>query len=172
MGVGPPGRTGRDQLRELAAELIPRLAAGGPAVVAVCCAQAPGGHVAALRARGAVIHPVSCAGNLHTSAIELLLREGATGVAVCACPPRDCTGREGPKWLMQRLWHEREAELQARVDRRRIRVVTLTPGNRSEALAEFDGFARVVAALAAPERDGAGALVAECEPAAGAEVVR
>jgi len=32
------------------------------------------------------------------------------------CPPRDCAGREGPKWLDARLFREREAELQKQID--------------------------------------------------------
>ena len=38
-------------------------------------------------------------GNLHTSVIEILLRAGAAGVMIMACPARDCRHREGPRWL-------------------------------------------------------------------------
>jgi coenzyme F420-reducing hydrogenase delta subunit len=55
--------------------------------------------------------------------VEYLIRAGATGVLVCACPPRDCWNREGPIWLQERLFHDREAELKARVDKERVRVV-------------------------------------------------
>jgi coenzyme F420-reducing hydrogenase delta subunit len=43
-------------------------------------------------------------------------------------------------WMEQRLYHDREAELQARVDRRRIGVVHAAAGERDnvrEALAAF-----------------------------------
>ncbi|NIP82298.1 MAG: hydrogenase iron-sulfur subunit, partial [Gemmatimonadetes bacterium] len=55
---------------------------------------------------------------LHTSVIEYLVRAGAGGVMVVACPPRDCWNREGVTWLEERVYNEREAELKDRVDRR------------------------------------------------------
>ncbi|HLB53671.1 MAG TPA: cytochrome b N-terminal domain-containing protein [Gemmatimonadales bacterium] len=165
MGVGPPGRTGRDQVAVLRATILTDLAAaGGTPMIAVCCARAPGGHVAALRARGVRIHPVSCVGNLHSSVIELLVRAGSPGVIVCGCPPRDCAGREGPKWLLERLFHEREAELPPRVDRRRVRVVTLAPGNLGETLVEFDAFVRELEAAGRLAGDVYDDLDPECEP--------
>ncbi|MEZ4589470.1 MAG: hydrogenase iron-sulfur subunit, partial [Gemmatimonadales bacterium] len=160
MGVGPPGRTGRDQL-------IPLRDGGGGApgsvpvpAVAICCERAPSGHLTAFAGLGARIHRVPCVGNLHSSAVELVLRQGAPGVVVCGCPPRDCVGREGPKWLEQRLFAGREAELQARVDRRRIALLTLAPGNRTEATAALEAHLRRFAALEPTER-----LPAELEAA-------
>ncbi len=149
MGVGPPGRSGRDQLMAL-----PEIPLPTP-VIAVCCVQAPAAHVAGLRERGAHVHAVPCVGNLHSSVIELLIRKGAPGVIVCGCPPRDCVGREGPKWLHERLFNDREAELQARVDRHRLGTLTMAPGDLAGTLAAFDQFNRQVAALAPPqpERD-------------------
>ena len=93
---------------------------------------------------------VSCAGNLHSSVVELLIRDGVAGVIVYACPSRDCTGREGPKWLGERLFNAREAELKERVDRRRVRVATLAAGDLESALEALDSFARDIAALDAP----------------------
>jgi hypothetical protein len=84
--------------------------------------------------------------------VEQLLRGGVSGVMVCACPPRDCASREGPKWLSARFYGDREAELQARVDRRRVRIVTLAPGALGAALTEYADFAREVSPLSAPER--------------------
>lgn len=164
MGVGPMGRTGRDQLSLLRTRVLPALDAATKPIVAICCAQAPRSHVSALRDRGAAIHDVSCAGNLHSSAIELLLRGGVPGVIVCGCPPRDCTGREGPKWLDARLYHEREAELQARVDRRRVAVATLAVGDLRGTLAAFDDFARRVALLDQPPALDVEASELVCEP--------
>jgi ferredoxin len=156
MGVGPPGRSGRDQLAALREQTFPTLeGAGAMPVVAVCCAQAPEAHVAALRARGAHVHLVSCVGNLHSSVVELFVRKGAPGVITCGCPPRDCIGREGPKWLHERLFNDREAELQPRVDRRRVDTATLAPGDLAGTVAAFEAFARSLEALApvAPEQD-------------------
>ena len=145
MGVGPPGRSGRDQLMAL-----PEIPFPTPPI-ALCCVQAPAAHLAALREHGAHVHVVPCMGNLHSSVIELLIRNGAPGVVVCGCPPRDCVGREGPKWLHERLFNDREAELQARVDRHRVGILTMAPGDLAGTLAAFDQFNRQLAALAAPE---------------------
>ena len=163
MGVGPPGRTGRDQLA------LTRPVVGGFAdmmvkpVVAICCGQTPDAQVQAIRARGAHVHPVTCVGNLHSSVIEMFVRSGAPGVVICGCPPRDCVSREGPKWLYERLYNDREAELQPRVDRRRVAVLTLAPGARSDALVEFDAIARDFAALDRPDADPADPDLV-CEP--------
>lgn len=164
MGVGPPGRTGRDQLIGVRDELV-NLPRPAP-IVAICCAQAPSSHVEAIRARGAHIRTVTCAGNLHSSVVELLIRDGVPGVIVFGCPPRDCIGREGPKWLAERLFNGREAELKARVDRLRVRVGTLAVGELDASLAAFDSFARDVAALYPPvgEAEVEIDLLCELEP--------
>lgn len=151
MGIGPPGRTGRDQLRELRERVIPAFPRS-PAkpIVAVCCAQSPVSHRAALAGRGAYVHVVSCIGNLHSSVVEQLLRDGAPGVFVGGCPPRDCTNREGPRWLDERLFHGREAELQPRVDRRRLRMTTMAPGDLPAVIEALDRFARELSAMDLP----------------------
>jgi ferredoxin len=151
MGIGPPGRTGRDQLAALRDEVRPLLDGAAPhAIVAVCCSQAPASHIAQIRQRGARVHDVTCVGNLHTSVVERFLNEGAPGVIVFGCPPRDCASREGPKWLRERFFNEREAELKARVDRRRVRTGTLAPGNLHQALEAYDTFALELSTLKPP----------------------
>ena len=172
MGVGPAGRTGRDQLAGLRSAVLTEFARAGasadvhagPPIVAVCCEQAPASHVAALRARGAHVHGVSCVGNLHTSVIELFVRRGAPGVIVCGCPPRDCISREGPKWLRERVFNDREAELQPRVDRRRVRLATLAPGNQRASLAAYDDFARALEVLDRPAQETDIDLEVVCDP--------
>src|SRR5690606_40656822 len=91
--------------------------------------------------------PVPCTGNVHTSVIEHLLRGGAAGVLVAACPEWDCRGREGGKWLVQRMYHGREADLKPRVDRRRVRVVESSAGEPAVLRAALEEFAAYVAAL-------------------------
>jgi len=168
MGVGPPGHTGRDQLVALRSGLLPRMASatpGGAGTIAICCAQSPLAHRAALESRGATLHLVPCVGNLHSSVVEILIRGGASGVLVAGCPPRDCVGREGPKWLNERLFNDREAELQPRVDRRRLRVTTLAPGALAETLAAYDAFTQHLATLAPPPAEAVDDLSLEllCE---------
>src|SRR5690606_36325367 len=151
MGVGPPGRNGRDQLAAARVAIgREHPAAESRAVITVCCSQAPESQVEALRAMGAQVHGVTCVGNLHSSGVEMFVRSGAPGVAVCSCPPSDLIVRDGPKWLHERLYNDREAELQPRVDRRRVRTMTLAPGAGTAARAEFDAIARDFALLDLP----------------------
>lgn len=129
MVVGPPERTGRDQLagvKRFIAERKP----GADDVVLIGCTAGAGGVTAMERFGGAMVMPVQCAGSLHTSVVEYLIRSGAGGVLIASCPVHDCRNREGGKWLEARLFHEREAELQARVDRRRVRWVEVSAAER------------------------------------------
>lgn len=118
MVMGPPGRTGRDQLAEVR-DRVQALRFNPAEIVLIGCDRS--GGAAALP--GTAMHPVQCAGSLHTSVVEGYLRAGAAGVMVVACPPEDCWNRLGAEWLEQRLFHGREAELQERVDRERVHLV-------------------------------------------------
>jgi coenzyme F420-reducing hydrogenase delta subunit/NAD-dependent dihydropyrimidine dehydrogenase PreA subunit len=147
MGVGPPGRTGRDQLS--AARRFASARRPGPRdVVMIACDRAAGAADLDAATAGALVYPVACAGSLHTSVIEDLLRTGAGGVLLAACPPRDCWNREGSKWLEQRLSHGREAELHARVDRRRVRLVFVSSGERDRLRRAVADFRAALAPLA------------------------
>jgi ferredoxin len=165
MAVGPPGRSGRDQLARARAWLREHPEATGDVLVIACARSVP-----PARQPGARCYPVDCAGNLHSSVVELYVRSGVPGVLVASCPPRDCAGREGPRWLEARLFAGREAELQERVDRRRVRVVFASSG---EAGALREALERFRADLGAHGRADAEAdvdLLLECERgAAGAD---
>jgi ferredoxin len=160
MGVGPPGRTGRDQLAGIR-PFIAALEAGR--TVVVCCDRGARGWRESLEEEGAVVHEVDCAGNLHTSVVELLVRGGAAGVLVLACPPRDCWNREGARWLAARIYDDREAELQARVDRRRVRVASANASETAEAVAALRAFMADTARLHRPQADH-GDVELVCEP--------
>ncbi len=162
MGVGPPGRTGRDQLAAARAA-IPQDDLPGRTVV-LACTQGAWRHRAALEQQGAVVRQVACAGNLHSSVVEILIRGGARGVLVLSCPPRDCEGREGPKWLVERLYHDREAELKARVDRRRVAVGYARSGDPRSAVDALQGFSRQLDAIEPPSADRDLDLEAICDP--------
>ncbi|MEW6279103.1 MAG: hydrogenase iron-sulfur subunit [Candidatus Eremiobacterota bacterium] len=139
MGVGPPGRTGRDQLREVEEWVTADSPAPGEVAVLAC-----GNAIAGLEPGW---RQLGCAGSLHTSVIEYLLRRGFAGVMVLSCPERDCRHREGPKWLEQRVYHDREAELQARVDRRRVRLLAVSPSETRRVRAALALFRRQLASL-------------------------
>jgi ferredoxin len=160
MGVGPPGRTGRDQLAD-ARRFVAELGAGRTVVVS--CDRGARGWRGRLEAEGAAVHEVDCAGNLHTSVIELLVRGGAAGVLVIACPPRDCWNREGPRWLSERVYHDREAELQPRVDRRRVRVASANASESTEAVALLRDFMAATALLDRPQAEST-EIDMVCEP--------
>jgi coenzyme F420-reducing hydrogenase delta subunit/Pyruvate/2-oxoacid:ferredoxin oxidoreductase delta subunit len=163
MGVGPPGRSGRDQLAGLRAHLAAGTRAPGE-LVALCCVHGPAALAADITAAGGVPYPIDCAGNLHTSVIEQLLRGGAAGVLVLACPPRDCRHREGPKWLSERVYHGREAELQARVPRARIAVAHVDAIDGAAVRAALHALSARVASLATEPAVGPDAPQ-ECESA-------
>lgn len=127
MGVGPANRTGRDQLARLR-ERVPRGSIGDLEIVVVACDRGVGERVAAATPDGVQMHRVGCTGNLHSSSIEWFINAGAAGVFVASCPPRDCWNREGPRWTEARLFARREAELQSRVDPRRVALVPLAVG--------------------------------------------
>jgi coenzyme F420-reducing hydrogenase delta subunit/Pyruvate/2-oxoacid:ferredoxin oxidoreductase delta subunit len=121
MSVGPPGRTGREQLKELKAVLDEREPVAGQ-VVALSCRHALADDPRIAAAADVSCLQTGCSGSVHTSVIELLLHRGASGVYLMTCPERDCLYREGPRWLRERVYNDREAELQSRVDKRRVRV--------------------------------------------------
>ncbi|HEX5818022.1 MAG TPA: hydrogenase iron-sulfur subunit [Gemmatimonadales bacterium] len=162
MGVGPAGRTGRDQLEQIRAAMSGVEAETGRIVV-FACRHGPGALAPALTDAGAQVRLVDCAGNLHTSTVEFALRRGAAGALILSCPPRDCRNREGPAWLEQRLYHEREAELKARVDRRRLRVAYVGAAEGVEARAAFAELEASVAGLARPLAEAAPDLDEACE---------
>ena len=163
MGVGPAGRTGRDQTAAARAFLESSRRRPGEIVV-ICCDQGAGALAADLTAAGGVPYPVNCAGSLHSSVIELLLRAGSGGVLVLACQPRDCWNREGPRWLTERVYHEREAELQARVDRARVRIAYVNARERRHAVDAYRAFAAEISGLDAPDAGGLLDMAGECEP--------
>lgn len=162
MGVGPPGRAGRDQV-ERVREFLDDPARRPGEVVAVACDYGAGAVAATLRAEGATVYPVDCAGNLHTSVIEMLLRGGAVGVLVLPCPARDCRNREGARWLGERIFAGREAELQARVDRRRVDVVPLGARDAAGAAAAVRRFRASLEALQGPAPETSLELDLTCE---------
>ena len=165
MGVGPARRTGRDQLEAVRAFLADPARVPGE-VVAITCEY---GALAArpdIERAGAVPYAVDCAGNLHTSVIELVLRGGAGGVVVLACPPRDCRNREGPKWIGERIYRDREAELQERVDRRRVARAYAGPAEAEEAVEAVRRMRAVVESLAPVPVDERLEVDAVCDPAA------
>lgn len=162
MGVGPPGRTGRDQLVDVKtfAERFPPDPAD---VVLVACGRGAGGVTREDAFMGAPVMGVSCAGTVHTSVVEYLVRAGWGGVLVVSCPPRDCWNREGAVWLEERLYNGREAELKERVDRRRVRVAYAGEGETLRVAAALQAYRQDLAALEAARGEEDIVLDVACE---------
>ena len=165
MGVGPAGRTGRDQLAGVR-DFVEARRPGADDVVVVACDRGAGGAARTPDFAGAPVLPVTCAGNLHTSVVEVLVRSGAGGVLVASCPARDCWNREGVVWLGERVHHDREAELQARVDRRRVRLVEAGAAERALLESALEAFRGEVRALARADAEAVVAVDTECDPPA------
>ncbi len=159
MALGPPGRSGRDQLGAAKAAMAARPAAPNEVVVIACRWGAP---QALAGMPGVRVIEVSCAGNVHTSTIEFHTRSAA-GVVVAACPVRDCQNREGGTWLEQRVHHGREAELKERVDRRGVRLLHAGVGEGALLRAQVEGFVREIATSARDVVDDAVDLIALCD---------
>jgi ferredoxin len=162
MGVGPKGRTGRDQIADVK-DFIARVQPSSLDVVLVACFNGAAGRDGGTFG-GAPVFNVSCGGSLHTSVIEYLVRGGAGGVMVAVCPPRDCWNREGVTWLEERVYNQREAELKDRVDRRRLRIAYAGEGEARRLMAELEIFRGQVAALERALGERGFEVEAICEP--------
>jgi ferredoxin len=161
MAVGPAGRTGRDQLADVRARIA--LGQVTPGQIVVACCDRGGRHWAGqLEAAGAMVHQADCAGSIHSSVVEILVRAGAGGVLLLACPPRDCWNREGPRWMSERMFHGRDAELKPRVDRRRVRIAHVSPTDAAGALQALRAFAGDMERLDRPSADDDLSVDGEC----------
>lgn len=167
MSVGPPSLTGRVQLRGEHELLATGYLGRGDIVVFACGQNAVATDPRLAGMPGVKIRVVECAGGLHTSVLDLTLKSGAAGVFVLTCPPRSASCREGPKWLHERIYNDREAELPPRVDKRRVAMAGLSRAEWPEIAAGILGLQQRVAALAEPDAAPAPAAIesdTECEP--------
>lgn len=162
MAVGPPGRTGRDQLTRVRRFLEERRP-GADDIVLVACSRGAGEVGAMPSFANALVYPADCIGSVHSSVVEFLVRSGVGGVMVAGCPERDCWNREGTTWTRARLFHDRDAELQARVDRARVRYVEVGAAERAALAARLAAFRGELAQLAPAEAEPAVAITGECD---------
>jgi ferredoxin len=125
MAIGPLGITARDQLADVRSFLAEQQPGKEDVVVVGCTWSAARDHA---EAHGARYFPVECVGSMHSSTVEFLLRGGAGGVLVVGCPTHDGRTREGVEWTEQRLFAGRPADLKARVDRDRVKLVQAALG--------------------------------------------
>jgi len=165
MGIGPPRRTGRNQLETTRAFLRTHETSSGKVVV-LGCRYGAGEFRDTLIGAGAEFQEMDCVGNLHSSVVEFLIRGGAGGVLVLSCPPRDCRNREGPGWTTQRLYHGQAAELKPRVDREYLHVAYAGAGEAKEALRALREFQDHLEAMVPLEPEPDLEIETVCEPVA------
>ena len=164
MGVGPPGRTGRDQLARVR-EYVAHGSCGPGDIVLVACGRSAGRRTRKRR----------CA------ALSRVVRgepaqfgRGVPGAGRCPgragrrLPAARLLGPGGARWLVERLFNQREAELKERVDRRRVRVVHASAFDRRALAAALDDFSRALARLDAPSGEKRIEVDTECETVEGA----
>lgn len=164
MAIGPPQESGREELERVRGFLAAN-DFGATDVVVVACERGAGRITRGdSELDAARVYPVRCAGHLHTSVIEYLLRSGLGGVLVASCPPRDCWGREGPHWLHARLYDGREAELRESLDRRRIAVVYAGEAERAPVRGALAALRESVAELDRARREEEIQIDTECDP--------
>jgi len=170
MGVGPRARTGRDQLA-VARAFCDRVAPTGRETAVLACGNGHAASYAALTSPHRAVYPTGCSGAVHTSVVELLLRRGFAGVFLLSCPTRNCSYREGPKWLAARLFDGLEAGLHARVDRRRVAAAAYSAHELDRALVALESFERLLATIdVVPESHVD--LDAECDLVAAAKTLQ
>ncbi|MEX0891235.1 MAG: 4Fe-4S binding protein, partial [Gemmatimonadota bacterium] len=128
MSISAMAVSGREQIAEVR-KFLAEEEPGERDVVVVGCAWS--GARAEAERTGARFMPVPCVGAMHSSTVEFLLRGGAGGVLVVGCPEHDGRTREGLTWTEERLFQGRPADLKARVDRRRVRLVQAALGERA-----------------------------------------
>jgi ferredoxin len=163
MQIGPAGRRGQEQL-DLIEAFVAAHRPRADTVVVFTCRNGVGEDPRLAAGGGVLVYPaLSCAGALHTSVLEYVLRKGAGGAYVLSCPERDCVFREGPKWLQERVYSDREAELKDRVDKRRVRIGLFQHSDLPAALADLAEFRRFVAGLAQAEAEERVDLDQACE---------
>ncbi|HBF12894.1 MAG TPA: hypothetical protein DDW49_05835 [Deltaproteobacteria bacterium] len=116
MGVGPAGRTGRDQIRDME-NLLKNKIRLKETILVMGCQQSIAWPESMMRNPRFLFHTISCAGGLHSACLEHALKRGIAGIFIVSCPPRNCINREGPKWLMARLYQGHESSLNPTIDR-------------------------------------------------------
>jgi ferredoxin len=165
MVIGPPGRAGKDLLQE-AQDFVAAHPPQASGVLVMACAQDIAFEDLTSAVERIQIYPLHCSAAIHTSTIEFLLRKGVGGIYLLTCPGRDCMYRFGPKWLHERIYNNREAELRDRVDRQRVRIGSFGRSETAQAVVQLKAFrAEIEAAAGKVVAEGQVDLGEICEPA-------
>lgn len=155
MFMGLPGSSGREQYRFAVGFMKERK---GRVILLQCAYGTP---KLSLSQKGVEHLYTRCSGSLHTSTIHTLLRYGAKGVILLTCPGRDCRERLKVRWLKERIYANREAELHPSVNRRRLLFLEAGPGEGGRVKREIVHF---LFHLPQEEKEGFFPIPEECEP--------
>jgi ferredoxin len=146
LAIGPPNRSGLDQVAEAKDYALRELQSPGK-VVLIACSNNDGAFrkIAGYAASTPDIkmYPALCCGTVHTEVIEILL-ESCAAVVVAACPERNCYNRDGLLLATLRFYEKRLPFLSKRVDRRRVHSISASAGEVKDALGEIEGFVQSV----------------------------
>lgn len=163
LAIGPPARTGRDQLVAARQVLAGMGETTGRALVVACRND---GAVAGALARHLGDDPtvarfeVDCAGTLHPSTVAYLASRFASTL-ILTCPAQNCLHREGATLADARILRGQRPAVPDRIDQRAVRVLHGSMGEWPrivEAIAAARG--RGTASRPAPAARGARAALA------------
>jgi ferredoxin/coenzyme F420-reducing hydrogenase delta subunit len=152
MGIGPAERTARDQLQDIR-QFLTAQGTMMPRVVVIGCGYGVSEASSAGTLTGVTVYLTGCAGSVHTSMMEMMLKNGVGGIFIAACQPNDCSFREGPTWLESRIHAGREADLKSRVDRRRVHIGNYGTGRQAELLADVASFSASLDSITDPAEE-------------------
>ncbi|HEX2439236.1 MAG TPA: cytochrome b N-terminal domain-containing protein [Methylomirabilota bacterium] len=144
LAIGPPGRTGRDQLAAARHLVASHPDAAGHPLLIVC--ENNGGLAQRLR-RGFGRQPdiawfsVDCAGALHPGTVSYLGRHFG-GTVIVACPPQNCLYRHGASLAEARILGDRRPSIQGRIATLPVRFLNASLAEWADVVAAIDGIKR------------------------------
>ena len=155
--VGPPERSGREQLEQIEEFCSAEFPQPSPnAVTIITCKH--NGRVPERWQEFATTRPDShlyfadCCGTVHTQVLERLMQH-CGGIFIHACPERNCFNRDGLDLLTQRLFYKRVPFLSREIDRRRLEIDASSEQEVDEALRRAESFNRYIADGCATARE-------------------
>lgn len=99
-------------------------------VVVYACKNVSAQIVKGLHGVDTLVVPLVCAGQLYRGWVEDDLKSGAVGVMVVNCHENSCSGREGAKFVAERLGHKRKPWLRKKFQNGKVKIVS---ANRNSA---------------------------------------
>ncbi len=158
--VGPPERSGREQLEQIELFSKKEFPEVRPFDVTVIVCK----HNGAVPDRwkefanaqpGFHLHFADCCGTVHTQVMERLFQE-CGGVFFHACPERNCFNRDGLDLLTQRIFYKRVPFLAREIDRRRLMVDASSEQETAHALSRASAFHEFIRDVSDEKRPPAG----------------